>query len=308
MRFLIALLVMTIGATAMAQTPEEKANACYDFLRQKFPTEFPPGTTTGGTTTGGTTTGGSTTGGTTTGGTTTGGTTTGGPISDRVALCSMTHESGNLSQWNFGRQAIYDSGNARSYAQQQPFAHSGNWVLRQDCTLDGSSGARCFITGDAQNRPIPKQIYATTYLYLPTNLNWRNIGSWWNIQQFKERPSIGGSPVNPTLIINIAKDNTGPYLYIYNWIAGQRTSYNQSGAKKYLPLGRWIKLEWYVDSRVSGGSTWLKQDGVEIISRTNVKTLSNDNYVTNWSVDNYGDRGPGATTLYWDDCMLEYPR
>jgi len=229
--------------------------------------------------------------------------------SDRALIWSTTHETGNLSTWNFGRQAVYNSGNGKTWIQEVSFAKSGRFVLAQSITADETSGARCFITADANNKALPDELYATTYLYLPTNFPWRNIGSWYNIQQLKERESVGTSKfVNPTLIININQDSTGPYLYIYNWIAGQRVSYGQSGTKKYLPLGKWIKLEWYVNSRVSGGSTWLKQDGVQIISRTGIKTISNDNYVLNWSVDNYAGTGPGSTTLYWDDCILETPK
>lgn len=232
------------------------------------------------------------------------------PSSDRTLIWSTTHETGNLSSsWNFGRQAAYNSGNGRTWIQEVTFAKSGRYVLAQGITADDSSGARCFITADANNRALPHELYATSYLYLPTNFPWRDVSSWYNIQQLKERESVGTSRfVNPTLIININKDSTGPYLYIYNWINGQRVSYAQSGTKNYLPLGKWIKLEWYVNSRVSGGSTWLIQDGVQIISRTGITTISNDNYVLNWSVDNYAGTGPGSATLYWDDCTLEAPK
>ncbi|MCE9554257.1 MAG: polysaccharide lyase [Planctomycetes bacterium] len=227
----------------------------------------------------------------------------------RTLIFSTTHETGSLSSWNFGRTAAYNSGNGKTWIAELSNAKSGRYALAQSITADETSGARCFITADKDNKGIPHELYATTYLYLPTNFPWQKVGSWYNIQQYKERQTVGASSfVDPTLIINIGKDSNGAYLYLYNWIVGQRVSYNQSGTKKYLPLGKWIKLEWYVKSSVSGGATWLKQDDVQIISKTGIKTISNDNYVLNWSVDNYAGTGPGATTIYWDDCSLEAPK
>ncbi|MCE9554221.1 MAG: prepilin-type N-terminal cleavage/methylation domain-containing protein [Planctomycetes bacterium] len=277
-------------------------------------------TTTGSTTTSGTTTGTSTTGSTTTGGSTgtTTGTTTGGttgnpdPPTDRRLIWSTNHESGNISTWNFGRQAIYDNGTGHTEMAQVGFAKSGNWVLKQNLTADGSSGARCFITSQQDNTALPDELYATSYLYLPTDFPWQNIGPWWNLQQLKERLTVGASPfVDPTIYLSIASDSNGPYLYIYNWIIGERYWVNQnipSQSRVYLPLGKWIKLEWYTNSKVTGGSTWLKQDGLLIIDRQNMRTITNDDYVINWSVDCYAGAGPGAVTYYWDDLKLEAPQ
>jgi len=229
--------------------------------------------------------------------------------SGRTVVWSTTHETGNISTWNFGRQAVYNSGNGKTWIAELSNAKSGRFALAQSITADDNSGARCFITADKNNKGLPHELYATTHLYLPTNFPVSKIGSWYNIQQLKERQTVGASSfVDPTLIINIGRDNNGAYLYIYNWIVGQRVSYNQSGTKKYLPLGKWIKLEWYVNSSVSGGATWLKQDDVQIISKTGIKTISNNNYVLNWSVDNYAGSGPGSTLIYWDDCTLEAPK
>ena len=287
------------------------------------------GTTTSATTTGATTTTGvtttgdsttdSTTGSTTTGGSTgtTTGTTTGGttgnpdPPTDRRLIWSTTHESGNISTWNFGRQAIYDNGSGHSEMAQVDFARSGSWVLKQTLTPDGSSGARCFITAEQDNTALPKELYATSYLYLPTDFPWQSIGQWWNLQQLKERLTVGNTPfVDPTIFLSIASDANGPYLYIYNWVVGEKYWVNQNipnQARVYLPLGKWVKLEWYSNSKVSGGSTWLKQDGVLIIDRQNMRTITDDNYDINWSVNCYG-AGSSFATCYWDNCMLESPK
>jgi len=281
-----------------------------------------PATSTTGTTTvlgaTGTTTSSSstsTTTSTTTTGTTTIGTTTGPseppPPSQRL-IWATDHESGNISTWNFGRQAIFDSGSGNTQLAQVGFAHSGNWVLKQTVTADGSSGARCFITSQQNGTALPDELYATSYLYLPADFPWQNFGEWWNLQQLKERQTVGASAfVDPTIYLSIASDSQGPYLYVYNWIASERywVMQNIPGQSRVrLPLGQWIKLEWYTKSKVVGGSTWVKQDGVLIIDRQNMRTITNDDYVTNWSVNCYGGAGPGQVTYYWDDLKLETPQ
>lgn len=229
------------------------------------------------------------------------------PTTDRLLVWSTTHETNNISTWNFGRTAIYNSGNGVTQIREISNAKSGRYALYQQVYADGSSGARCFITGDKDNKPIPKKLYMTAWLYLPKAFK---VGDWWNHMQLKERPSIGGSPVNPTLHLSLATDSQGRmYQRIYNWIAGQKVYYNQDAATRvYLPIGKWTKIEWYVDSRTSGGSTWLKQDDKLIIERTGIKTISSDSYVLNWSVNAYGGSGPGQVTYYWDDCTLETPK
>lgn len=306
MLFLAICVFALLGCTVSeAQTTTEKADQCYDFLKQKFPSEFPPGGTTGGTTTGGSTTGGTTTGGSTTGGTTTGGP----PPSDRVLVWSTTHETGSLqSSWNFGRQAVYNSGNGKTSLVEIANAKSGRFALLQSVTADDTSGARCFITGDKDNKAIPKELYMTAWIYIPKAFK---VGSWWNHMQLKERTSVSSNDgyVDPTLHLSLASNNTGLYQRIYNWIPGQRYYINQDPSKiVYLPIAKWTKIEWYVDSKTSGGSTWLKQDDVLIISRNNIKTIANDNHVLNFSVDCYGGRGPGFVQYYWDDVELSTPR
>lgn len=228
------------------------------------------------------------------------------PATDRTLIFSTTHESGNLSTWNFGRTAAYDSGNGKTSMAQISNAKSGLWALKQTVYADGTSGARCFITADKDNKALPKRLFMTAWIYIPKGFQ---VGQWWNHMQLKERQSVGTSSfVNPTLHLSLGSDSTGLYQRIYNWIPGQRVYYNQDGPRVYLPIAKWTKIEWYVDSKVSGGSTWLKQDDKLIISRTGIKTISNDSYVLNWSVNCYGGAGPGQVTYYWDDCTLETPK
>jgi hypothetical protein len=227
-------------------------------------------------------------------------------------IWATDHESGNISTWNFGRQAIYDNGTGHTEMAQVSFARSGNWVLKQTLNADGSSGARCFITVQQDGTALPDELIATSYLYLPTDFPWRDIGQWWNLQQLKERQTVGATSfVDPTIFLSIAADANGPYIYIYNWIASEKYWVTQNipnQPRVYLPLGQWIKLEWYTNSKVSGGSTWVKQDGVLIIDRQNMRTITNDDYVINWSVNCYGGAGPGLATNYWDDLKLETPQ
>lgn len=228
------------------------------------------------------------------------------PATDRSLIFSTTHETGSLSTWNFGRTAAYDSGNGKTSIAELSNAKSGRFALRQTVYADGNSGARCFITADKDNRALPKKLYMTAWIYIPKSFR---IGEWWNTMQLKERQSVGTSSfVNPTLHLSLGSDSTGLYQRIYNWIPGQKVYYNQDGPRVYLPIAKWTKIEWYVDSKVSGGSTWLKQDDKLIISRTGIKTISSDSYVLNWSVNCYGGSGPGQVTYYWDDCMLETPK
>jgi len=236
------------------------------------------------------------------------------PSGDRALIWSTTHETGSISSsWNFGRQTVYSSGNGKTWIQEVSFAKSGRFVLAQSATMDGSSGTRCFITGDGRNggwQALPKELYATTWIYLPKEFPWAKTGSsgdsWLNVQQLKDRPSLSGSPVEPTVQINMASDSNGPYLYLYDSIARSWRNQNISGqGRVYLPVNRWVKLEWYTLSKASGGSSWLKQDGKLILDHKNFRTIRSDGNVTNWSVNAYGGSAIGSATLYWDDCTLE---
>lgn len=230
------------------------------------------------------------------------------PTTDRLLVWSTTHETGSLSSsWNFGRTSAYNSGNGKTSIVELSNAKSGRFALSQSVTADGSSGARCFITGDKDNKAIPKKLYMTAWIYIPKSFTVRD---WWNHMQLKERTSVSSNDgyVDPTLHLSLGSDAGGLYQRIYNWIPGQRYYINQTGAKTYLPIAKWCKIEWYVDSKVSGGSTWLKQDDKLIISRDNIKTIANDSHVLNFSVNCYGGSGPGFVQYYWDDVSLETPK
>lgn len=239
------------------------------------------------------------------------------PVADPIppttrTLIWQTDNEGGMAGWNFGRQAIYDSGNGKTELSQL-FSRSNSHAIRQSITGDGNSGARCFITGDKNNQALPHEMIATSYLYLPANFPWKNLGSsganWFNLQQLKERQTVGASSfVNPTIYISITSDAIGPYIYIYNWILSEKKWYKQVGAITYLPLEKWIKLEWYTLSKVSGGATWLKQDDKLILDVNGIRTITSDSYVLNWSVNCYGGASCGSPVLYWDDCKLETPK
>lgn len=327
----LSLLAFTLlGCTvSTAQTTQEKADASYEFLKQKFPAEFPPGTTTGGTTTGGSTTGGTTTGGTTTGGTTTGGTTTGGSTTGGTTggnptyrtIFAMTDTSTSLCGWErCGNQRFPTGAGTVTAVNNSGAAHSGNYYLSAYRPSGNGTAMRLFqmheYGANCQQKELPNETLVTFMVRAPQNYSnsFIIIGGWKQNQK-----GVGGSYNQPTNCIefsstiaaglraNVKGANNGAAsgspgnIYV---LGTNLSNPNQKHGKPF-PINQWVRIDYYV-KHSTGNDGYLRvyQDG-ELILHYIGRTMRENAPRLEWETTNYGNGN--ATTLHFDTFTLSTP-
>jgi hypothetical protein len=239
------------------------------------------------------------------------------------AQCQSNGSPGNFSQrsdqriiWGTGfeksdpRLWIIEGGfirqGAGSYYLFTPLAHRGKFSigLTIDTNAESESGSHAaYLFSPFQL--IDEAYYYSAWYYIPGGVN---IGSWWNIWQWKSTYNGKTGDSKPVFVIGILQQKGKNYLYLRDIL---NPDINDSLLQEELPVptDQWFQIEaYYMKSRDDSGKIIVWQDGVEIFNLSNITTSLADNTVL-WSVNNYTDTlTPNPYTIYVDDIAISRER
>jgi hypothetical protein len=245
------------------------------------------------------------------------------PPAQPVLLWSSGMENGSVSDWSRNSGGgLYNSGSYSAGASTDA-ARSGSWSLKATInTSGGTSGVRAFRWAEPRAH---RAAYYSAWLYIPTAFTLThdpNTGQFWNVFQFKSR-TTDGSRNDPVWAFYAQQDAGGLYLKAgWGWggtqLAGPRAGDGIAGkyfsplTKVYVPAGRWVHLEAYLNqSKDFDGQMKFWQDGTLLYDFSGVRTSYNNCDYNGWCADNewsvnlYSDGlSPNPGSAYFDDAAI----
>lgn len=222
-----------------------------------------------------------------------------GSIGDGPAsvLWRGTFEPGNLSEWTA-------DGEGGSYSQNTPvkptatltMAHNGHYAGL--FTIAPSAGMMS--TGYLfRNQPSPPQGYYSAWYYVPSATT---VGVWLSLSHFSGSETGDGKNLAALWDVNLyplAGGGLAAQLYDY---AGTGFNLRQVTPVPF-PLDTWVQLEIYL-SKATGptGEVTVWQDGVQILERSNIATVSTD--WVQWDAGGAADASTLPASVYMDDAAI----
>ena len=124
-----------------------------------------------------------------------------------------------------------------------------------------------------RNQPSPPQAYYSAWFYVPSTIT---VGAWLSLTHFSGSETGDGKNLAAIWDVNL-------YPLPGGGVAAQLYDYTPPGSNLRqttpvpFPLDAWVQLEVYL-SKATGptGEVTVWQDGVQILQRLNVATVSND--------------------------------
>lgn len=229
-----------------------------------------------------------------------------GSIGDGPAsvLWRGTFEPGNLSEWTGdGEGGLYTQ---NIDAPDKPvatlaMAHDGRYsgIFTVASTASMASTSYLF-----RNQPSPPQAYYSAWFYVPSTIT---LGAWLSLTHFSGSGTGDGKNLVAIWDVNLytlpGGGGLAAQLYDYVHLVNTRETIPVP-----FPLDAWTRLEVYV-SKATGptGEVTVWQDGVQILQRSNVATVSND--WMQWDAGAAADATlPAPANIYMDDAAISLVR
>jgi hypothetical protein len=210
-----------------------------------------------------------------------------------------TFEPGDLSEWTGdGEGAAYTQNTPSKPSATLAMAHNGSYggLFTIAPTAGMASTGYLF-----RNQPSPAQGYYSAWFYVPSTIN---VGLWLSLSHFSGSETGDGRNLAAIWDVNLYPLSGGglaAQLYEY---AGTGFNLRQVTPVPF-PLDTWVQLEVYL-SKATGptGEVTVWQDGVQILQRLNVATVSND--WVQWDAGGAADAStlPSPSFVYMDDAAI----
>jgi hypothetical protein len=207
-----------------------------------------------------------------------------------------TFEPGDLSEWTGdGEGAAYTQNTPSKPSATLAMAHNGRYggLFTIAPTAGMASTGYLF-----RNQPSPAQGYYSAWFYVPSTIN---VGLWLSLSHFSGSETGDGRNLAAIWDVNLYPLSGGglaAQLYEY---AGTGFNLRQVTPVPF-PLDTWVQLEVYL-SKATGptGEVTVWQDGVQILQRLNVATVSND--WVQWDAGGAADAStlPSPSFVYMHD-------
>ncbi len=229
-----------------------------------------------------------------------------GSIGDGPAsvLWRGTFEPGDLSEWTGdgeGKAYTQNTGGVMPVATLA-MAHSGHYGGQFTIAPQASMQSTSYLY---RNQPSPPEGYYSAWFYVPSTII---VGSWLSLSHFSGSDTGDGKNLSAIWDVNL-------YPLLGGGLAAQLYDYLGVGFNLRqtipvpFPLDTWVQLEVYV-SKATGptGEVTVWQDGVQILQRPNVQTVSND--WMQWDAGAAADATtlPSPSYVYMDDAAISLVR
>jgi len=224
-----------------------------------------------------------------------------GSIGDGPAsvLWRGTFEPGNLSEWTGdGEGNVFTPTGGDKPAATLVMAHSGRYGGQFTIAPKASMASTSYLF---RNQPSPLQAYYSAWFYVPSTIA---VGAWLSLTHFTGSDTGDGKNLSAIWDVNLYPLlGGGLAAQLYDYLG---TGFNQRQiAPVPFPLDTWVQLEVYL-SKATGptGEVTVWQDGVQILQRLNVQTVSND--WMQWDAGGAADATtlPSPAFLYMDDAAI----
>ena len=224
-----------------------------------------------------------------------------GSIGDGPAsvLWRGTFEPGNLSEWTADGEgnAFTPTGGDKPLATLA-MAHSGRYGGQFTIAPKASMASTSYLF---RNQPSPPQGYYSAWFYVPSTIA---VGAWLSLTHFSGSDTGDGKNLSAIWDVNL-------YPLPAGGLAAQLYDYRGTGFNLRqtipvpFPVDTWVQLEVYL-SKATGptGEVTVWQDGVQILQRLNVQTVTND--WTQWDAGGAADAStlPSPASVYMDDAAI----
>ncbi len=225
-----------------------------------------------------------------------------GSIGDGPAsvLWRGTFEPGNLSEWTSdGEGDVYTQNVALADKPSATLtmAHNGHYGGLFTISPTASMQSTSYLF---RNQPSPPQAYYSAWFYVPSTIA---VGAWLSLTHFSGSQTGDGKNLSAIWDVNLYPlPGGGLAAQLYDYI----NPFNLRQAVPVpFPLDTWTRLEVYL-SKATGmtGEVTVWQDGVQILRRSNVVTVSND--WVQWDAGGAADGTtlPSPAYLYMDDAAI----
>lgn len=224
-----------------------------------------------------------------------------GSIGDGPAsvLWRGTFEPGDLSEWTGDGEgnAFTPTGGDKPLATLA-MAHSGRYGGQFTIAPKASMASTSYLF---RNQPSPPQAYYSAWFYVPSTIA---IGAWLSLTHFSGSDTGDGKSLSAIWDVNL-------YPLLGGGVAAQLYDYLGLGFNLRqtipvpFPLDTWVQLEVYLSKAVGPtGEVTVWQDGVQILQRLNIQTVSND--WMQWDAGGAADATtlPSPAFLYMDDAAI----
>jgi len=226
-----------------------------------------------------------------------------GSIGDGPAsvLWRGTFEPGDLSEWTGdGEGGVYTQ---NVDAPDKPvatlaMAHSGRYSGLLTISPKASMASTSYLF---RNQPSPPQGYYSAWFYVPSTIT---VGAWLSLTHFSGSETGDGKNLSAIWDVNLYPLSAGAGLaaQVFNYQTGVNT---RQTVPVPFPLDTWTRLEVYL-SKATGptGELTVWQDGVQILQKLNLPTVSND--WVQWDAGGAADATtlPSPANLYMDDAAI----
>ena len=229
-----------------------------------------------------------------------------GSIGDGPAsiLWRGTFEPGNLSEWTGdgeGDVYIQNVALANEPSATLAMAHGGRYGGLLTIAPKASMASTSYLF---RNQPSPPQGYYSAWYYVPSTIA---VGAWLSLTHFSGSQTGDGKNLAAIWDVNLYPlPGGGLAAQLYDYPTG----YNlRQTSPVPFPLDTWTQLEVYL-SKATGmtGEVTVWQDGVQILQRSNVVTVSND--WVQWDAGGAADATtlPSPAYIYMDDAAISLVR
>ena len=224
-----------------------------------------------------------------------------GSIGDGPAsvLWRGTFEPGNLSEWTGdGEGNVYTPNGGDKPLATLAMAHSGRYGGQFTIAPTASMTSTSYLF---RNQPSPPQGYYSAWFYVPSTIT---VGAWLSLTHFSGSDTGDGKNLSAIWDVNLYPLPAGGLAaQLYDYLG---TGFNQRQTIPVpFPLDTWVQLEVYL-SKAAGptGEVTVWQDGVQILQRLNIPTVSND--WMQWDAGGAADAStlPSPAFVYMDDAAI----
>ena len=228
-----------------------------------------------------------------------------GSIGDGPAsvLWRGTFEPGNLSEWTGdGEGDAYTPNGGDGPLATLAMAHGGRYGGQFTIAPKASMMSTSYLY---RNQPSPPQGYYSAWFYVPSTII---VGSWLSLTHFSGSKTGDGKNLFAIWDVNLYPlPGGGLAAQLYDYLG---TGYNERQTIPVpFPLDTWVQLEVYLSKAVGPtGEVTVWQDGVQILQRLNIQTVTND--WTQWDAGGAADAStlPSPAFVYMDDAAISLVR
>jgi hypothetical protein len=226
-----------------------------------------------------------------------------GSIGDGPAsvLWRGTFEPGDLSEWTSdGEGNVYTQNvdvTTQKPAATLAMAHSGRYGGILTIAPKASMASTSYLF---RNQPSPPAGYYSAWFYVPSTIA---VGAWLSLTHFSGSETGDGKNLSAIWDVNLYPLPAGGLAaQLFNYLTGGNT---RQLTPVPFPLDTWTRLEVYL-SKATGptGELTVWQDGVQILQKMNIATVSND--WVQWDAGGAADATtlPSPASIYMDDAAI----